>query len=388
MASKQQGTKYAGVTFRETGTDKIFYIRYRQGGRETKQIFEPVGKASQGMTAAKANLIRSDRIAGKELPNTIKRAAQQEQRAQEQALLEAEQNRMTLWEIWERYAKAHATRQIMRADKPSMKHLTALYDKEPMEIGKSELDALTERLAHTIGERTGKLLRPQTQKHVLALLRRLLVFAENQELCPVPRLKFNMPVVDNETTEHLSDAEYVRYVEALNTDYDQVGANILRFALVTGMRKGAILALEWNDIDFDRGIITLQGTKAKSGKTKQLPLSADALLILQNVERTKSSYVFPSPRTGGKRQDIRKLAERIKRNANLPADFRPVHGLRHHFASSLASSGKVELHVIQKLLTHTSPEMTQRYAHLRDETLKNALNFAPSLSMESKDDKE
>ena len=41
-------------------------------------------------------------------------------------------------------------------------------------------------------------------------------------------------------------------------------------------------------------------------------------------------------------------------------------GLRHVYASMLASSGQVDMYTLQKLLTHKSPAMTQRYAHLRD----------------------
>jgi integrase len=41
----------------------------------------------------------------------------------------------------------------------------------------------------------------------------------------------------------------------------------------------------------------------------------------------------------------------------------------------LASSGKVDLYTLQKLLTHKSPAMTQRYAHLRDDALKGASNL-------------
>jgi integrase len=48
-----------------------------------------------------------------------------------------------------------------------------------------------------------------------------------------------------------------------------------------------------------------------------------------------------------------------------------MHGLRHTYASMLASSGQVDMYVLQKLMTHKSPSMTQRYAHLRDDALKN-----------------
>ena len=62
--------------------------------------------------------------------------------------------------------------------------------------------------------------------------------------------------------------------------------------------------------------------------------------------------------------------------AGLPEDFRPIHGLRHVFASALASSGQVDMYTLQKLLTHSDPKTTQRYAHLRDDALKNAADLA------------
>jgi integrase len=90
---------------------------------------------------------------------------------------------------------------------------------------------------------------------------------------------------------------------------------------------------------------------------------------------TISEYVFVRG-DGLPFTDIQKRVNKIKQAAGIPADFRALHGLRHTYASMLASSGKVDLYTLQKLLTHKSPVMTQRYAHLRDETLKNASTLA------------
>ena len=98
------------------------------------------------------------------------------------------------------------------------------------------------------------------------------------------------------------------------------------------------------------------------------PISHAARIVLQSVGRADSLYVFPG-RNGEQRKEYRKIAERVKRRAGLPDDFRPLHGLRHAYASLLASSGKVDLYTLQKLLTHSSPQMTQRYAHLADEAM-------------------
>jgi integrase len=80
---------------------------------------------------------------------------------------------------------------------------------------------------------------------------------------------------------------------------------------------------------------------------------------------------------------MRGPVNRIRNRAKLPEDFRPFHGLRHVYASMLVSSGQVDMYTLQKLLTHKSPQMTQRYAHLRDETLKRASDLAGSLVTEA-----
>ena len=58
------------------------------------------------------------------------------------------------------------------------------------------------------------------------------------------------------------------------------------------MRKGALLALRWDDIDFERGFITLRGEAAKKGKTERIPLSAAAKAVLESIEKSNPEYVF------------------------------------------------------------------------------------------------
>ena len=73
------------------------------------------------------------------------------------------------------------------------------------------------------------------------------------------------------------------------------------------------------------------------------------------------------------------MLKRVREKAGLPESFRPLHGLRHSFASWLASSGQVSMYELQKLLTHSSPQMTQRYAHLHDDALRKASGVAATL---------
>ena len=143
---------------------------------------------------------------------------------------------------------------------------------------------------------------------------------------------------------------------------------MMKLALYTGMRRGEIFKLRWQDLNFHIGFIHI--VNPKGGKSQKIPLNGSAQQIFDRLPRT-SKFVFPG-RGGRQRVDINKQVNAIKEEAGLPKDFRPLHGLRHVYASMLASSGKVDMYVLQKLMTHKSPKMTQRYAHLRDESLKSA----------------
>jgi integrase len=178
------------------------------------------------------------------------------------------------------------------------------------------------------------------------------------------------------------------YFRALDEETDRDSAAYFRIMILTGIRKSALLSLRWDDIDLDRGFVTLRGSSAKSGKTSTIPLSAGAIEIFKGMSKKTitsgekkgqlSPYVWPGME-GGMRADFQRMGRRLREKAGLPKSFRPCHGLRHCYASWLASSGKVDLYTLQRLLTHGSPAMTQRYAHLADDALKRAASVADSI---------
>jgi integrase len=145
------------------------------------------------------------------------------------------------------------------------------------------------------------------------------------------------------------------------------------------MRRGEMFKLKWSDVNFERGFIHIKDPKG--GPDQQIPLNDSARVLFETQPKT-SKHVFPG-RGGKQRTDINKAVNAIKKEAKLPKDFRPLHGLRHTYASMLASSGQVDLFTLQKLLTHKSPQMTQRYAHLRNDTLKRASNLAGEIISET-----
>ncbi len=176
-----------------------------------------------------------------------------------------------------------------------------------------------------------------------------------------------------------------RLLKAIEKDSNIQAGNMMRMALFTGMRRGEMFKLKWKDINFERGFIKL--IDPKGGPDQKIPLNDATKGLLESHLRTRSRFVFPG-RGGRQRTDIKHQVNRIKEAAGLPKDFRALHGLRHVYASMLASSGEVDLYTLQKLLTHKGPLMTQRYAHLRDEALKRASALAGNIIEQASKKKE
>jgi len=362
-------TDYPGVFYifgeGARGPEKIYYIRYRRNG---KMIEEKAGRQFQDdMTPARASEMRSRRIDKKEQPNREKRKEQRRSK-------EAEKGRWTIDRLWTDYKESmHHIKSMQSDEYRYRKHLKDRFgNKEPSEIHQMEVDRIRIFL--------GKTKKPQTVKHILNLLDRIINYGLKKGLILQGlRFKIQKPVVHNIKTEDLSDDEIRALLEAINNDKNlQVGA-MLKMALFTGMRRGEIFKLRWDDLDFRRNLITIRDPKG--GRDAIIPMSKPAYELLKNQPKGQSAFVFPT-NEGQERQTVQNQVRRIRDAAGLPKDFRPFHGLRHVFASMLASSGEVDMYVLQKLLTHKSPGMTQRYAHLRDEATRRAANVAGDLISE------
>jgi integrase len=367
MAAKQRfKTNYPGVFYIEStvpGTskpEKIYYIMYRKGG---KLVEEKAGRQFQDdMTPARAVGKRSARLEGKELSNT------QERQIEIKAKM-VEQNKWTISRLWIEYKRSKANLKGIVTDENRFQlYLLPLFgEKQP-----SDLIALD---AHRLRISLLKEKSPGTVKNVLELLRRIINFGTNNNLCDGINFKIEMPRVDNEKTEDLSSDQLAALLDALEESTNIIAAGAMKMALYTGMRRSELFKLQWGDIDFDRGFLFLRDPKGNKGQ--KIPLNDGARQVLSGMNRDYD-YVFPG-KGGARRVDINKAVNKIKDAAGLPKDFRPLHGLRHTFASMLASSGKVDMYTMQKLLTHKSPVMTQRYAHLRDNALRQASDLVGNI---------
>jgi integrase len=151
--------------------------------------------------------------------------------------------------------------------------------------------------------------------------------------------------------------------------------NAIRLTMVTGCRKGEALTSKWSDFDLDlaRRTWTKPSHHTKQKRTEYVPLSDQALTLLDGLPR-KGEYVFPGRTKDEHLADVKGPWAKVCEMSKL-TDVR-IHDLRHSFASHLVSSG-VSLPIVGKLLGHTQPQTTARYAHLADNPLREAANRFP-----------
>lgn len=145
------------------------------------------------------------------------------------------------------------------------------------------------------------------------------------------------------------------------TDYMKPAINV---TLNTGLRRGALFALRWNDVNFDERIITVRAAAAKSGKTIYIPMNDTVYRVLlawqQQTHEEDETLVFHSSR-GTPIGSIHYLWGKLLNSAEIK-DFR-WHDMRHDFASRLVMAG-IDLNTVRELLGHSNLNMTLRYAHL------------------------
>lgn len=399
-------TDYPGVYFIEVMRPgkkdplRCYYIKYRTP--DGRAVEEKAGWADKRdkMTAAKASAMRGKRVTGSEPPNEARREAIRAAKA-------AEAGKWTFDRLWKEWKTVNATKKgIVNDNNRYRTHLQPLFgNKEPKEVTPFEVDRLRVGMLKGNAPKPGRRFNPNAKRRadyseakkkelaekaakrerkpyavgtvvsVLSLFRRIASFGADRRLCAGLSFKVQVPKGARQMTEDMSGEQMARYIQTCREWPDPQEGNFQLLALHTGMRRGEVRNLKWSDVDLDRGFILLRDPKG--GEDARIPMSDAAAELLQaHPTKDKGSvYVFIGEKGGprGFRQ-IGESSRAIKVAAGLPADFRPCHGLRHSFASHLASSGEVDILTLSKLLTHKGVAVTMRYSHLTDAALRRGAN--------------
>jgi integrase len=207
-----------------------------------------------------------------------------------------------------------------------------------------------------------------TVNHYLKTLRRMFNIAITwgyTDKNPVKGIKFYSEN-DAQRDRVLTREEEDRLLEVVSERL----RSILIVGLNTGMRKGEILQLKWQDIDLENRIILVK--KTKSGKPRTLPINSrllDELKWLKEGSRN-SQYLFTNSKTGGQLKTIRRVFDAACRDAKIQK--LRFHDLRRTFGSRLALAG-VDLNRIKELLGHASIKTTEIYLHAELKDIREAV---------------
>ena len=213
---------------------------------------------------------------------------------------------------------------------------------------------------------------PYQGNRVLALLSKMFSLAVKWGLRTDNPVKGIERYHEERRERWLSDAELSRLLEALSTRPNQRAANAVRLQLLTGARIGEVLSARWSDFDLSRGVWIKPSHHTKQKRTEHLPLSAPALTLLTEMQQQAKAgeqHLFPGDAPGKPLQGIKKFWRGVTERAGFD-DYR-LHDNRHTHASHLVSSG-LSLEIVGRLLGHTNPLTTKRYAHLADDPLRAA----------------
>lgn len=173
--------------------------------------------------------------------------------------------------------------------------------------------------------------------------------------------KLRKPSPKNERHVYLSELELAELLEAVPERY-QIERKVILLAMLTGMRRGELMALEPRNVYNNR--IVLKPNQTKNGKPRVIPLSEEALPLIESL---------PFDTTGDR---VRGAFERAREAIGRP-DIR-FHDMRHCYASLLASKGE-SITSIRDLLGHSSLTVTSRYAHADPARLDDVIARLPRI---------
>jgi integrase len=190
------------------------------------------------------------------------------------------------------------------------------------------------------------------------------------EYNPVNRLRYSQESPPKD--RYLDDDERERLLEVTRRHPNLHLAVML--ALSTGARQGEIWNLRWEQVDFERKMVTFaKTTLTKNTKPRSVPLIEETLQLLEAHHKNsdpKVALVFPSKTNKSSGLDFRKPFAQALQAAKIQ-NFR-WHDLRHTAASYLAMSG-VPMRTIGEILGQTTARVTERYAHLSPDHLRSSM---------------
>lgn len=209
-------------------------------------------------------------------------------------------------------------------------------------------------------------VKPATVRRELGILRRVIEVARKDWGAPIrdnPVAQISFPPAKDARERRLRGNELERLLSAIKRGRNPLIQPLIFFALETGLRRGEMLRLRWQDIDMQGRSALIRDTK--NGSDRTIPLSKPAMSILERLDRSMSA---PFPLTGNA---LRQCWTRACERAGIE-DLR-FHDLRHEAISRLFELG-LTVPEVALISGHRDARMLFRYTHLAPMAVRERLD--------------
>ncbi len=270
----------------------------------------------------------------------------------------------TFGELVARYLTRHAPRKRSGQNDRNMltRYLVSWETRRLSSLSRKDMVALHTRIGETA---------PYAANRVVALVRKMFNLASLWGVYTGENPATGIELFPEEKRDRfIQPHELPRLFEALKEEPNPYVRTAFLVALLTGARRGEVLAMCWEDVDLTQAVWRIPHTKA--GRPHLLPLPQAVVILLQGLPHLLGCpYVFPGRDGKGHLVNIAKAWTRIRARARL-ADVR-IHDLRRTLGSWLAASG-ASLPLIGRALNHTQVNTTAIYARLSLDPVRAALD--------------
>ena len=284
-------------------------------------------------------------------------------------------NEMTFGEMhaWfiETYAEHHKAESSVREDK-------GLFNRHLSEWKNRKISSITEHDVFTkhqlIGKNKGKYTANRTLELIRAMFNKAIELRCWHGTNPTRGTKKFQEISRD---RFLQADELAKFIDSVNVDENETARDYILLSLLTGQRKGNMLEMRWQEINFARDEWRIPETK--NGEPLTVHLAPQAVEILKRRKKeadeaeSDSEWVFPGEGKTGHFQDPKKAWKRILKRAGIE-DLR-IHDLRRTLGSwqtALGASG----FIVGKSLGHKSLQATAIYARLNLDPVRHSVNAA------------
>lgn len=391
---KWENSEYGGVRFREhkerrhgIGKDKYFVIRHQFNGR---RYDEPLGWATEGMSAKKAFLILAElkqNQATSTPPFTLREKLSIEHArrdSEEREKTQVEAANITFKTFFENeylpIQKTHKDRETwVKEEQHGIIWIFPVVGNIPMkDISSFHIERIKKNLLDA-----GR--SPRLIQYCFATIRQVWNHARRAGIVAVdpPTRDVKIPKFDNKRQRYLTPDECDRLLEELKK-HSVTTYQMAIISLDAGARFSEIAGLQWQNVDCVRETLALMDTK--SGKNRTVYMTERIKSLFSGMPKTgPDALIFPD-RNGNQIKHISKTFDEVVFNLGLNTGIDDnrlkcvFHSLRHTHASRLLESG-ADIYRVKELLGHASVTTTERYSHITADRLRSAIKDMEKMNL-------